>query len=318
MDLCGVRIVSTGAYHPTTRNSTADRPSGQDIERQLGDLFDQGYGSYLAIGETAVGMGVAAARNALANATIDPLDIDVVLSHALFADYAVPTDTCAIADAIGTQKAAAYFVDSQCASFLSMTNLAAALIRAHQARNILVINVAHWATRALPEGQDPGPMGDGAAAVLLSAAEREHFHSHIEERSGEHFNTMVALSSYATGKREYMGASPLPSFNEYIYIDPPKVIMAAIEKAGFTRSDINWILPHQPTRGIMYKWAQDAGFPAESVLHSFPLYGNLGGTTLPMNLHHFSQVEPRIRRGDRILFFSTGAGFHLKASVWTY
>jgi|GEM_PF-5212105 len=314
----GASLRATGFYHPSKRKALENRIVGQNIEQHLGDLYDRGGAAYLAVDETAIGMGVKAGRDALSRSGMAPAEIDLVLTHTLFPDYTIPGDSCAIAHELGCVRAAAYSIEAACASFLTMANMASAFLRTESYRNVLVIDVAHWATRALAEGQDPGPMGDAAAAVIFSRSPQSGCVAHVETRAGEHFSAMSAKSPHATGQNEYLTPGPLPSFRDYLYNDVPALIAALLDKARTRANDIRWFLPAQPSRGIMYKWAEDSGLRADSLLHTFETYGNLGAATVPTNLHHFTCVEPKIERGDTVLFFSTGAGFHLMASLWKY
>jgi 3-oxoacyl-[acyl-carrier-protein] synthase III len=318
MDLQGIRIVSTGLYLPRHPKSDLRAAAGKSIEKEWGELFDREGGGFVARGESAVDMGAAAGREALTKAGVDPRTVGMILAQTVFCDFDVPRDSCAIAKALGAVNASAYFVDTACASFLSMCNLAAGLIRSGQTASVLVVNVAHWASRALPESEDIGPMGDGAAAVLFESSKENTFLGHVETRSDEHISALYARSAFATDKREYLVAAPTPGFREYLYEDVPILLAALLDKARLRPAEVDWFLPAQPTGGIMHKWSKDAGFSEASLLHTFPVYGNLAATTVPANLHHFTVIEPRIRRGDKIVFFSTGAGFHLMASAWVY
>ncbi len=314
----GVRITSTGFRLPATPKSSLTRPLDSGIEGKLGELYDRGVDAWIAREESAVELGTAAAREAIERAGIAPREVDLVLTHAMFNDWETPKDSCAIAAAVGAENASAYFVDAACASFLAMTNIAAAFVRSGAARHVLVVNVAHWVLRGMRPDEDAGPGGDGAAAVVLSASEVDHLLCHREVRSPVHAEAMMARSTFATGEREYLVANPRPDFRDYLYDDVPALCRGVLDAARLRPQEVDWFVSAQPSGGIMHKWAGDTGLRAESVLHTFPRYGNLITASVPANLHHFTVVEPLIRRGDTVLFFSTGAGFQLMASVWKY
>jgi 3-oxoacyl-[acyl-carrier-protein] synthase-3 len=108
-----------------------------------------------------------AARSALADARIDPRDVDLVLSSALVQDRIVPGNGPAIQHLTGCVNAAGIGVESYCSAALSQLDLASALVEAGRARYVLCAQ-SHQIGRVNDLSVPFSPMfGDASAAFVV-------------------------------------------------------------------------------------------------------------------------------------------------------
>src|SRR6187200_2092526 len=141
-----------------------------------------------------------AAMRALACAGMDPKDIDLVVLGTCSADETVPNTASAIQLLIGASKAAAMDINTACTSFLYGLSTATAMIRTGVVRNALVVGAElispfmDWKDRNVAV-----LFGDGAAAVVLQATDREE--GLLAEKLGCYGDAREILRIHGVGGR---------------------------------------------------------------------------------------------------------------------
>ena len=122
--------------------------------------------------ETAAFMGTAAARAALADAGATPADVDAIILATSTPDQAFPATALRVQAALGVTGGFGFDLSAACAGFIYALSVADGMIRAGQARGVLVIGSEVY-SRIL-NWQDRGTcvlFGDGAGAVFLRAGD---------------------------------------------------------------------------------------------------------------------------------------------------
>jgi 3-oxoacyl-[acyl-carrier-protein] synthase-3 len=123
-----------------------------------------------ADGELTSDLGIAASRQALVRAGIDPVDIDLVVCATATPDRTFPATATRIQAGLGISKGAAFDVQAVCSGFIYALATADNFIRAGQFKRALVVG-AETFSRIL-DWNDRGTcvlFGDGAGAVVLEA-----------------------------------------------------------------------------------------------------------------------------------------------------
>jgi len=94
-------------------------------------------------------------------------------------------------------------------------------------------------------------------------------------------------------------------------------ILKVMGDNGLTRDDITWIIPHEANYRIIDGVAKRAELPLEKVVINIDHYGNTSAATIPLALW---ENEPKMKRGDNVIFTAFGAGFVHGASYyrWAY
>ena len=122
--------------------------------------------------ETAAFMGAEAARAALAHAGASVADVDAVIVATSTPDQAFPATAVRVMAALGMQGGFGFDLAAACAGFIYALSVADGMIRAGQAKGVLVIGSEVY-SRIL-NWEDRGTcvlFGDGAGAVLLQAGD---------------------------------------------------------------------------------------------------------------------------------------------------
>ena len=91
----------------------------------------------------------------------------------------------------------------------------------------------------------------------------------------------------------------------------PDAIENALIRANLSIADIDYVIPHQPSKKILEAIADKVGLygmAKNKVLMNMDKYANTSAGTIPILL---AENWHRFKKGDRLLFAAIGAG-------WTY
>ena len=84
-----------------------------------------------------------------------------------------------------------------------------------------------------------------------------------------------------------------------------------------SKSNINWVVPHQANLRIIDAVARRLELPSEKMLVNIENYGNTSAASLPLCIW---DNEKKLKKGGNIIFTAFGAGFVHGASFykWAY
>jgi 3-oxoacyl-[acyl-carrier-protein] synthase-3 len=81
-----------------------------------------------------------------------------------------------------------------------------------------------------------------------------------------------------------------------------------------TANDIDLFVSHQANRRIITSAAERLGLPPEKVVINIERFGNTTAATIPLALND-AVSDGRVKKGDRVLLASVGAGFTVGAML---
>ena len=269
---------------------------------------------FAAEGETTSDMGAAAGRAAIADAGLTAEDIDAIIVATSTADLTFPSAATMVQAKLGISKGFAFDVQAVCAGFVfAMTN-ANALILSGQAKRVLVIG-AETFSRIL-DFTDRATcvlFGDGAGAVLLEAGEGK---GTAEDRGilATDLNSDGSFKDllYVDGGVSTTGtAGHLRMQGNQVFRHAVEKLAAtahtALDKAGLTSADVDWIVPHQANLRIISATAQRMQVPMERVVVTVQDHGNTSAASIPLALS-VGKARGQIKDGDLIVTEAIGGG----------
>jgi 3-oxoacyl-[acyl-carrier-protein] synthase-3 len=95
---------------------------------------------------------------------------------------------------------------------------------------------------------------------------------------------------------------------------PVEVARSALEAAGVTIDDVEWLVTHQPRMDMLLYTRAELGVSPERHYINVDRYGNTTTASIPICLTELID-SGRLRRGQRILMLGMGAGFQVAAHV---
>ena len=84
-------------------------------------------------------MAAEASKEALKEAGVDPMEIDLIIVATVTPDYPFPATACLVQDFIGAKKAFAFDLSAACSGFIYALTTGASFIESGQAKKVLVI-----------------------------------------------------------------------------------------------------------------------------------------------------------------------------------
>ncbi|PQV57726.1 3-oxoacyl-[acyl-carrier-protein] synthase-3 [Defluviimonas denitrificans] len=269
---------------------------------------------FAAEGETTSDMGAAAGRAAIADAGLTAGDIDAVIVATSTADLTFPSAATMVQAKLGISKGFAFDVQAVCAGFVFAMANANALILSGQAQRVLVIG-AETFSRIL-DFTDRATcvlFGDGAGAVVVEAVEG----AGTPEDRGILATDLNSDGSYKDllyvdgGVSTTGTAGHLRMQGNQVFRHAVEKLAAtahtALDKAGLTSADVDWIVPHQANLRIISATAQRMQVPMERVVVTVQDHGNTSAASIPLALS-VGKARGQIKQGDLIVTEAIGGG----------
>ena len=304
------RVVPNAEFEATLDTSDEWIVSRTGIERR----------HFAAEGQTTSDLAARAARAALADAGLAVDDIDALIVATSTADLTFPSAATMVQAELGMTKGFAFDVQAVCAGFVFAMANANALIVSGQARRVLVIG-AETFSRIL-DWTDRGTcvlFGDGAGAVVLEAAEGAGTSADrgilaADLNSDGRFREILyvdgGVSTQTTGHLRMQGKEVFRHAVEKL----ADTAHAALDKAGLSGADVDWIVPHQANLRIIKATAQRMQVPMERVVVTVQDHGNTSAASIPLALsvaRHSGQIKP----GQLVVMEAIGGGLAWGALV---
>ena len=245
-------------------------------------------------------MAFAAAKEALEQAEVAPEDIELIIVATVTPDMPFPSVSAMIQARLGAVNAAAMDVSAACAGFIYAMATAQQFIATGTYKHVLVIGVEKLSKVVDMTDRNTAVLfGDGAGAAVLGP---------VSKNKG-----ILAFELGADGT----GAMHIHQ-KKYIYMNGREVFKFAvrqmgesalnvIEKAGLTKEDVDFLVPHQANIRIMEASRERLNLPLEKMSVTINKYGNTSASSIPI-----AMVEElnsgKIKDGDVIVLVGFGAG----------
>ena len=314
------KILGTGSYLPPKR------VTNQELDAQLAQqgietsdewiVTRSGISArhYAEPGTLASDLAVEAAKRALEMAQLTPNDIDMIVLATSTPDHfgGFPSTACVVQRKLGiNNRGGAVDVQAVCSGFVYAVAMADSMIKAGMHKRVLVIG-AEVFSRIL-NFQDRTTcvlFGDGAGAIVLSASEEPGILSTKLHADGSQGGILCVPGNVNGGVVE--GSA-------FLYMDGPavfklavsvleKVAYEALEAAGMSASQLDWLIPHQANIRIMQSTAKKLGLPLERMVVTVDEQGNTSAASIPLALDTAVR-DGRIKPGETVMMEGVGGGF---------
>ena len=273
-------------------------------------------------------MARKAAKMLLKKTGVDPDTIDALILTTSTADYQVPSTASIVLGKLGLKNAFAFDYWGACCGFLFSLDTAAALIECGRYKRIIIVGADKMSSMVDYTDRATCPLfGDGAAAVLVEAAEDEEmgFMDSYQRTDGK---GLPFLHVKAGGSVCPPSHFTVDHRLHYLYQEGRTVFRYAVtnmsddcaiiaERNGLNKDNIAWVVPHQANMRIIEAVAKRLELPMDKVMVNIEHFGNTSAATIPLALWEY---ENRLRKGDNIILTAFGAGFVHGASYlrWAY
>jgi 3-oxoacyl-[acyl-carrier-protein] synthase-3 len=304
------RIVPNAWFAETLETSDEWIISRSGIERR----------HFAAEGQTTSDLATRAAQAALTNAGLEGDQIDAIILATSTSDMTFPSAATMVQAAIGNTRGYAFDVQAVCAGFVYALAQANALIVSGQAKRVLVIGaetfsrIMDWTDRSTCV-----LFGDGAGAIILGAEDGTGTTSDrgilsTDLNSDGRYRDLLyvdgGVATQNTGKLRMEGKEVFRHAVEKLALTAD----AALNKAGLTADDVDWVVPHQANIRIIQSTAKKLGVGMDRVVVTVQDHGNTSAASIPLALS-VGVERGQIKRGDLLVTEAIGGGLAWGAVV---
>ena len=341
----GLSIIGTGRHVPPDVATNADLARVMDteagwIKQRTG--IDQRH--FARDGEGASDLGAEAARKALARARIAPEEVDYVIMSTMTPDHHFPGPAGMVGAKLGIPGVPCLDIRQQCASMIFQLQVADALIKAGQARTILLVGAeAHagfmpwedWDSRYGRGGNPPSKeaydratrhrglavlFGDGGGAVVLRRTDddKRGILGVDVHTDGRHVDYIYIRGGF--NKRPYVQKSDLDAdmhipemkgkeLFRHAVTKLPQSVRALCERCHVKLEEVDLFVAHQANDRINHAVREALKAPVDKVPSNIANYGNTSAATIPILLDELNE-QHRLKPGMLVCFLALGAGLH--------
>ena len=313
----GARVLGIGSHQPErvlTNNDLEKIVETDDawIRSRVGIAERR-----IADAETSLpSMAITAGHAAIADAGVNPADIDAVVVATCTMPNPIPNAAAQVATGIGVNGVAAFDVNAACAGFSYGLGVAADMVRAGTARLVLVVGaekLSDWL-----DWQDRSTciiFADAAGAAVVGVADADSVGiGPVAWGSAGDMASTIRILGETTNKLHQEGQAVFRWATSAI----APIALDAIAMAGLEPSDIDVLIPHQANLRIVEaiakklraKGAREDMVVADDIVTS----GNTSSASIPMALDHM-RAAGRVRSGDTLLLVGFGAGLSYAGQV---
>ena len=245
-------------------------------------------------------MAYFAAKDAIENAGIEAKEIDLIIVATVTSDRPFPSVSSMIQHRLGAKNAAAMDISAACAGFMYGIITAKQFIETNAYQNILVVGVEKLSKITDWEDRNTAVLfGDGAGAAIVGKVSE-----------GRGILSFELGADGSGGKHLYQ--------DKYIRMNGREVFKFAvrqmgqsavnvIEKAGLTKDEVDYLIPHQANIRIMEASRERLELPIEKMSKTIHKYGNTSAASIPISLVD-DLIDGKIKDDDVLVFVGFGGG----------
>ncbi len=298
-----VGLLGTGHYVPT------NVVTNHDMEKIV-DTNDEWIRTRTGIEERRIAsddintsdMAFFAAQDALQESNVKAEDIDLILVATVTPDTPFPSVSCMIQDRLGANKAAAMDISAACSGFMYGVVTAKQFIETNAYKNILVVGVEKLSK--ITDWSDRNTcvlFGDGAGAAVVGPVSE-----------GKGILSFELGSDGSGGKELYQNDENHLIMNgrevfKFAVRQMPESSVNVVEKAGYKKEDVDYLVPHQANIRIMEAAREKLGISEEKMATSIKRYGNNSSASIPIALSE-GVKSGKIKDDDLVVLVGFGGG----------
>ena len=269
--------------------------------------------------------GVAAARDALAEAGVVPEDVTHILTATCTPDHLSPSTACVIAGKLGLSSGSGRMghvmcmdFNAACTGFVYGLELARSLLQIHPDAVILLVATEALSRRTnFTDRSTCVLFGDAAGAVVLRSSSEKALWQ-VKDVKCSSDGSLRELIHIGGGTAEHIKVGDTIGPEWFITMQGMAVFKHAVrnmaeesqsllERNGMSFEDVDMFIPHQANLRIIKAVGERLGLGEDKVFANVQHYGNTSAATLPVAMQD-ARRSGRLAPGMKLLLTSFGGG----------
>ncbi len=317
------RILGLGGYLPPRVVTNQDMTQWMDTTNEwIVERTGIETRHWIDEGTTGADLAANACREALAQAQLDPRDIDMLIYATLSPDHMFPGTGVFTQRKLGLRECAILDIRQQCTGFIYGLAIADNFIRAGTYKHILVVGSEIHSTGLdiSTTGRDVAVLfGDGAGAVVVGPSEDPSHrilstHLHADgtdaeilwvDKPGSMYHPMISAADLEAGKQfpTMVGKKVF----KHAVTRMPQAIMEGMIANQLKLEDIDMVIPHQANLRINEMVGKMIGLPPTKMHNNIQKVGNTTAASIPLCLKD-AIAAGKVKPGDLVCLVAFGAG----------
>jgi 3-oxoacyl-[acyl-carrier-protein] synthase-3 len=319
-------IVGTGSYAPEKVVTNKDLEKlVQTNDEWIVDRTGIRERRVVADGEATSDLALRASQKALADAKLDPKDVEAIIVGTITPDYPFPSVAAMLQGKLGNKKAFAFDVSAACAGSIYALSIADRYVASGAVKNALVVG-ADALTR-ITDWTDRNTcilFGDGAGAMVLKPTDdpRRGVLTTRLHADGSHVGILYQPGG---GSLDPISEKVVKERTHFVKMNGREVFKLAVRaleescrevlaEEKLTPGDVKYVIAHQANKRILDATLERLEIPASKCWMNLEKYGNTSAASVPMTLDEANRAG-WFSPGDVILMMGIGGGLAWGASV---
>ena len=229
-----------------------------------------------------------------------PEEIGLILVATVTPDRPFPSVASMLQDQLGAKNAAAMDISAACAGFMYGVVTAKQFVESGTYDYVLVVGVEKFSKITDWEDRNTAVLfGDGAGAAIVGKVSE-----------GRGILSFELGQTVQGGKHLHQDEKIIMNGREVFKFAVRQMGQSAvnvIEKAGLTKEEVDYLIPHQANIRIMEASRERLGLPIEKMSKTVHKYGNTSSASIPISLVD-DLAEGKVKDDDVIVFVGFGGG----------
>lgn len=257
---------------------------------------------FIAENEETSDLAYKAAVQAIENAGITPDQIGLIVVATVTQDQNFPSVACQIQERLGISGCGAMDVSAACSGFIYGTAIAKQFIESNSYEYVLVVGVEKLSKIVDWDDRNTAVLfGDGASAAVLGKVSEGRgilaFELGADGTGGKHLY-LNPKNHIAMNGREVF---------KFAVRQMGESAINVIEKAGMTKEDVDYLVPHQANIRIMEAARERLDLPEEKMSKTIQKYGNTSAASIGISI--VEDLESgKIKDDDIVVLVGFGGG----------
>jgi len=315
------KIAGTGSYLPEKVLSNKDLEAMVETSDQW--ITDRtGIKKRHIVGDeqTTTDLAFLAAEKAIEAAGISNEDIDLIIVATTTPTRIFPSTASLVQEKLNIGGCPAFDLQAVCTGFIYGLTVADKFIKSGSVKNALVIGaeslsrIVDWTDR-----NTCILFGDGAGAVVLQASEEPGIlstHIHCDGKYNQLLTVPTGPGSLKSEAAEFIEMQGNDVFKVAVRT-LSSIVDETLAANNLTKSDVDWLIPHQANIRIIAATAKKLSMPMDHVVVTVDEHGNTSAASIPLALDTAVR-DGRIKRGETLLLEAFGGGFTWGSALLKY